>query len=545
VRSYRYGADRDSNEDTPKYIQALCYARAPHNHPDSNQYAYPLPFSPRYNINTGQVVSIDPLATGGTEDGLAYHTTPKNGSMAHLSPNEYYPDLQSSLRQDLKPLQVVQPEGPSFVVTDGNLVQWQKWSFRIGFNYREGTTIHNVRYDGRKLFYRLSVSEMTVPYGDPRNPYHRKQAFDLGDAGAGSCANNLSLGCDCLGAIKYFDGWLADDQGKPVKADKVICLHEQDNGVGWKHTNVRTGNAAVVRKRDLIVQSIITVGNYEYIFAYVFSQAGELDLETRATGILSTQLIDDGKTSPWGNVVSRGVLAANHQHLFSYRIDPMIDGQRNTVIQEDSVPVPQSEEENPPGNAWKIVKTPIATSSSADAAPFANRNFKIVNEKIINAVSSNPVGYKIVPPPSQLLLASATSVVRRRARFAEHHIWVTKYRDGDLWAGGKWTNQSLNEADGVHDMAQRKENVRHEDLVMWVTFGMTHNPRVEDFPVMPVEVQSVSLKPADFFAKNPALDVPPSSQRSNKSVLVQNPWPGVEQRVDADKECCNGVKAKL
>jgi hypothetical protein len=167
VRSYRYGADRDSNEDTPKYIQALCYARAPHNHPDSNQYAYPLPFSPRYNINTGQVVSIDPLATGGTEDGLAYHTTPTNGSMAHLSPNEYYPDLQSSLRQDLKPLQVVQPEGPSFIVTDGNLVQWQKWSFRIGFNYREGTTIHNVRYAGRKLFYRLSVSEMTVPYVKP------------------------------------------------------------------------------------------------------------------------------------------------------------------------------------------------------------------------------------------------------------------------------------------------------------------------------------------------------------------------------------------
>jgi primary-amine oxidase len=104
-----------------------------------------------------------------------------------------------------------------------------------------------------------NLSTHQFSYGDPRSPYHRKQAFDLGDAGAGSCANNLALGCDCLGAIKYFDGWLADDQGKPVKADNVICLHEQDNGVGWKHTNVRTGNAAVVRKRDLIVQSIITV----------------------------------------------------------------------------------------------------------------------------------------------------------------------------------------------------------------------------------------------------------------------------------------------
>jgi primary-amine oxidase len=178
----------------------------------------------------------------------------------------------------------------------------------------------------------------------------------------------------------------------------------------------------------------------------IFMQNGNVELETRATGILSTHLIDDNKTSPWGNVVSRGVLAPNHQHLFSLRIDPAIDGQHNTVIQEDSVAVPQSEEENPHGNAWRLVKTPFEKSGFADAAPFANRCFKIVNENKLNGISKNPVGYKIVPPPSQLLLASQTSVVRKRARFAEHHVWVTKYRDGDLWAGGKWTNQSLAEA---------------------------------------------------------------------------------------------------
>ena len=82
-----YGADRDSNEDTPKYIQGLLYARAPNNHPDSNQYAYPLPFSPRLDLFTEEVVSIDPIATGGKEDGLAYYTAP-DAPMAHLKPNE-------------------------------------------------------------------------------------------------------------------------------------------------------------------------------------------------------------------------------------------------------------------------------------------------------------------------------------------------------------------------------------------------------------------------------------------------------------------------
>ena len=83
-----YGADRHSNEDTPKYLQSLLYARAPHNHPDSNQYAYPLPFSARFNLYTEEVESIDSLATGGKEDGLAHGTAP-DAPMAHLSPNEY------------------------------------------------------------------------------------------------------------------------------------------------------------------------------------------------------------------------------------------------------------------------------------------------------------------------------------------------------------------------------------------------------------------------------------------------------------------------
>ena len=128
--------------------------------------------------------------------------------------------------------------------------------------HREGLTIHDVRYDGRDVFHRLSVSEMTVPYGDPRAPLHRAQAFDLGDFGAGMCANELDLGCDCVGHIHYFSGTLVDSHGEPVNMKNVICLHEQDEGIGWKHTNHRTKKASVTRNRVLVVQMIITVDNY-------------------------------------------------------------------------------------------------------------------------------------------------------------------------------------------------------------------------------------------------------------------------------------------
>lgn len=161
--AWMYGADKNSTPDTQKYIQALLYARAPHNHPESNQYAFPLPISPLYSLFSNKVVGIDILATGGKSDGLAYETAGSH-PLAHCVENEYHPDLVMP-REGLKPLHVTQPEGPSFTVTDENCINWQKWRFRVGFNYREGMTVHDVRYDGLPVFYRLSISEMTVPYG--------------------------------------------------------------------------------------------------------------------------------------------------------------------------------------------------------------------------------------------------------------------------------------------------------------------------------------------------------------------------------------------
>ncbi len=190
------------------------------------------------------------------------------------------------------------------------------------------------------MFYRLSLAEMFVPYGDPRRPYPRKAAFDLGSNGAGICTNNLQLGCDCLGYIKYFDGWLVTADGRPQKMPNAICCHEVDDGIMWKHTNYRSNNAVVTRSRLLVLQTIITVGNYEYIFIFYFGQDASIHYEIRATGILSTVPIDIGEKVPYGTVVAPGVLAPYHQHLFCLRIDPAIDGPKNSLVVEESVAMP-------------------------------------------------------------------------------------------------------------------------------------------------------------------------------------------------------------
>jgi len=220
VEPWPYGGP-DPDDENRRYFQGLCFAQDKRTkNEDSNFYAYPLPLIPVMDAHKKQLIRIDKLATGGIGDELQGTTHSKN-VIDHCRSSEYIPELlPGGTRGDLKPLDVIQPEGPSFQV-NGGLVEWQKWRFRVGFNAREGATIHDVHYDGRSVLYRLSISEMvscsmtwtrcladfllkTVPYADPRHPFQRKQAFDFGDGGAGNCANNLSLGCDCLGVIKVY-----------------------------------------------------------------------------------------------------------------------------------------------------------------------------------------------------------------------------------------------------------------------------------------------------------------------------------------------------
>jgi primary-amine oxidase len=442
--------------------------------------------------------------------------------------SEYHPSLRPPPRTTTKPYQVVQPEGASFQ-TNGNHLSWEKWTFRVGFNYREGLTLHDIRYDGRSLFYRLALSEMFVPYGDPRAPYARKGAFDLGNDGAGICANNLRLGCDCLGTIKYFDGWHISNAGDPLKLPNAVCCHEQDDGILWKHTNFRTQNAVVARSRILVLQTIITVSNYEYIFAFHFGQDASIHFEVRATGILSTVPHNfGGEKVPYGTIVAPGVMAPYHQHLFSLRIDPAIDGQRNSVLMEESQAMPVDKDQNPFGVGYTSSGTIIEKEGGFDLDATKNRSFKIVNENCINPITQTPVGFKLYPSYSQMLLADPTSFHAKRSEFGQHAVWVTRYKDEEHFPSGRHTMQSLGGEGIASVIEQRRQgpaagsSVRNDDIVVWHTFGSTHNPRIEDWPVMPSEKMMVGLKPFNFFSGNPALDVAMSTQGINKSVLVPN-----------------------
>ena len=160
IEPWPYGG-LDATDENRRYFQGLCFAQDKRSgNPDANFYSYPLPLIPVMDAHTQQIIRVDRPATGGKGDGLTAQTFNRD-IIGHCKSSDYIPELlPEGTRKDLKPLDVVQPEGPSFRVSNDSLVEWQKWRFRVGFNPREGATIHDVWYDGRSVMHRLSISEM-------------------------------------------------------------------------------------------------------------------------------------------------------------------------------------------------------------------------------------------------------------------------------------------------------------------------------------------------------------------------------------------------
>jgi primary-amine oxidase len=424
------------------------------------------------------------------------------------------PAVRGPERTDLKPISITQPEGVSFTLDDGVLC-WQNWRLRLGFNGREGLTLHQLSFtDGgvqRPIVYRASVAEMVVNYGDPGPTHGWQNYFDLGEYQFGRLANSLELGCDCLGEITYVDAVVVDDHCQPRTVRNAICIHEEDYGVLWKHTDIFSGSSQTRRQRRLVMSFFGTVGNYDYGFYWSLYLDGTIELEVKATGIPFPSGYDG--VDPHFAEIAPGLGAPVHQHLFSARLDLMVDGVRNQVDELEVAPVPAGEG-NPWGNAIGRTRTRLRTEHDAQrvAANHLNRVWAVSSSERANRLGQ-PTGYVLFPEGQPTLLADSGSSIAKRAAFAQKHLWVTRYDRDELWPSGYLVNQNPG-GDGLPAYAAENRSVDGEDVVVWHTFGLTHFVRPEDWPIMPVDYTGFKLKPHGFFDRNPTLDVPDLSGRS-------------------------------
>ena len=420
------------------------------------------------------------------------------------------PELTGPVRTTQKPISITQPEGPSFTVTEGNHIEWEKWSFDVGFDMREGLVLHNIAFDDgerrRTILDRAAIAEMVVPYGDPSPVRSWQNYFDTGEYLVGQWANSLELGCDCLGDITYLSPWVANNLGEPRQIKNGICMHEEDASILAKHSDLWSGVAYTRRNRRFVVSFFTTVGNYDYGFYWYLYLDGTIEFEAKATGVVFTSALRNGSTD-FASEIAPGLGAPFHQHLFGARLDFALDGGKCRVEEEDVVRLPVSQD-NPRGNAFSRSRTVLATELAAqrDADQSKARTWVVTNPESTNRLGE-PVGYKLHPTGLPTLLAAEDSSIHRRATFASKSLWVSQYQEDERYPTGDFPNQHPGHA-GLPAWTAADRSVDGEDIVVWHSFGLTHFPRVEDWPIMPVDTVGFKLRPEGFFDRSPVLDVP-------------------------------------
>jgi primary-amine oxidase len=423
------------------------------------------------------------------------------------------------LREAPKPLEILQPQGSNFTI-DGHLVNWQKWQFHFRVDPRSGLVVSRVAYKDqsrmRSILYEGSVSELFVPYMDPDLGWYFRTYMDAGEYGVGKLAAPLVPGTDCPSNAQYFDAIFADDKGNPYPQQRAACLFERNPGdMSWRHYESVTGQNESRKKTELVLRLVSAIGNYDYIFDWVFCQNGTIRVALGSSGIeqvkgVGSRTTDDdnsGRDTAYGHMVAEHTVAVNHDHFFNFRLDLDVDGPQNTFEYETMKMVPLGK-----GSARRSLW--VADTSKPKTEKEAQLRMSFEKPAIWRVINPNvkgplgyPVSYQLRYEANAVSLLSPTDFPQRRAGFTNFHLWVTPYKADERYAGGMYPNESKG-GDGLPNWTRANRPIVNTDIVLWYTLGFHHMVRAEDWPVLPTVWTQFELRPFDFFDRNPALDLP-------------------------------------
>ncbi|MEO5814895.1 MAG: primary-amine oxidase [Gemmatimonadaceae bacterium] len=389
---------------------------------------------------------------------------------------------------------------------DDHAVRWRRWRFHVALRPREGLVLYAVGFDDgtrvRSVLYRGSLSEIVVPYGDPGSGWYFRNSFDVGELGMGGGVATLAPGVDCPTNAALLDATIADASGTPRRRARAVALFERDGGLAWKHGDLAR------RARELVVFSVSRLGNYDYGFEWIFHEDGTLEHRVLLTGVMTPKGVAPGHPDSLASLVAPGVAAVHHQHFFNYRLDLDVDGAAPNEVEEVETHGLAAGGANAHGGGFAMVTRRLTSEQQARRAlePHSGRRWRVINPAVRGALGG-PTGYELVPGANADPFAMEGSSLRQRAGFLDWHLWATPYADSERYAAADYPNQSPG-GSGLVRWTSANRSLVGGDVVLWYTLGITHNPRPEDWPVMPVHDAGFRLMPVSFFDRNPVLSRP-------------------------------------
>ncbi len=417
-----------------------------------------------------------------------------------------------------KPLEITEPEGKNYTIT-GNMIHWQNWDFHLSLDSRVGPIISTVTFNDngkkRQVMYEGSLGGMIVPYGDPDVGWYFKAYLDSGDYGMGTLTSPLVRGKDVPSNAVLLNQTIPDYTGAPMEIPRAMAIFERYAGPEYKHQEMNQPNVSTER-RELVVRWISTVGNYDYIFDWIFHENGTIGIDAGATGIeavkgVTAKTMHDPSAkedTKYGTLIDHNIVGTTHQHIYNFRLDMDVDGTNNSLVAMDPEVKPNTAG-GPRTSSLQINQYNIDTEQQA-AQKFDPGTIRLLSNTSKENRMGNPVSYQIIPyaggthPVATGAKFAPDEWIYHRLSFMDKQLWVTRYHPNEMYPEGKFPNRSTQDT-GLGQFSKDNESLDNQDDVVWMTTGTTHVARAEEWPIMPTEWVHTLLKPWNFFDETPSL----------------------------------------
>lgn len=417
--------------------------------------------------------------------------------------------------QPTKPLrnpQIFEPDGKRYTVS-GHHVEYMGWSFDFRSRTSSGIQIFNIKFKGDRIVYELSVQEAEAFYsGWSPKPLHTNYldaAWNMG-----SMTFELLRGVDCPNTATFFDLIHFVGRKDPAKYKNAVCLFEQDTGVPLRRhydTNFNGGYNFYggMPGSALILRTVATTYNYDYVFDYIFYPNGVLEVRSSASGFPQTTFytVDE---EPYSNEIHPKMAGSLHDHIFNYKVDIDVFGTKQSY---ETVEVGLQNITNPwfPED-YHLQKVLHRRLRKNETEAVYHYNFdkptcmNFFNKDNVNSFGLHR-GYRIQIRDMMKQMYPESWPVVKGAAWSLNQMTVTKRKEKEEKSSSIYNQQDM--VDPVLDFSQYVdgENIVDEDLVAWVTMGMMHIPHSEDIPntATPGSAASFLLRPFNYFDEDPSM----------------------------------------
>nr|XP_061821701.1 amiloride-sensitive amine oxidase [copper-containing]-like isoform X2 [Nerophis lumbriciformis] len=428
---------------------------------------------------------------------------------------------------------VVEPQGHRYHI-DGNFVEYAGWSFAYGVRSSAGLQVFDLRFNGERIAYEVSLQEAIAFYSGHTPAAMQTKYIDAGWA-MGTLAFELAPGIDCPAISTFVDLHHFYDSNKPVLYKNALCVFETTTALPLRRhfdDNFRGGYTFYggLDSTVLVLRTTSTVYNYDYIWDFIFYQNGVMEVKVSATGYIhATFFTPEGLQ--YGNKVYDYVLGNLHTHLIHYKVDLDVAGRENSF---QSMGLKFVNFTNPWSPKDTIVQSKLHWTEHKTERSAAFRFGKKFPRYVL---FSNPKqknkwghekGYRIQ------MNSHADSVLPRGWREENGITWsryplaVTRHKDNEPTSSSIYNqNDPWKPVVNFEDFIRNNENIVNQDLVAWVTVGFLHVPHSEDVPntATPGNAVGFFLRPFNFFDEDPSV-------ASRSTVIVR---PGKDGRPDVQR----------